>query len=172
MTGIMSRPFRRASAAAVTPRRARWASERALRASILGYCTSTAKQRSLTASNVPHTVVAPTYFYDNAFYDNALGGYRDVLNGMLELPLPASHLRGNSTAQVWARLSNSCCAIRRRTQSAGSSWPATRRNPRRSPQPCRMPTALASAASRRPCLPCATTARTWLPCGRPLRRRL
>jgi uncharacterized protein YbjT (DUF2867 family) len=43
-------------------------------------------ERALAASDVPHTVVAPTYFYDNA-----LGGYRDLLNGVLELPLPADH---------------------------------------------------------------------------------
>jgi uncharacterized protein YbjT (DUF2867 family) len=43
-------------------------------------------ERTLAASDVPHTVVAPTYFYDNA-----LGGYRDLLDGVLELPLPAGH---------------------------------------------------------------------------------
>lgn len=43
-------------------------------------------ERALAASDVPHTVVAPTYFYDNA-----LGGYQDLLAGVLELPLPADH---------------------------------------------------------------------------------
>ena len=43
-----------------------------------------ATERALAASGVPHTVVAPTYFYDNA-----LGGYRDLLDGVFELPLPA-----------------------------------------------------------------------------------
>lgn len=43
-------------------------------------------ERALAASDVPHTVVAPTYFYDNA-----LGGYQDLLDGVLELPLPAGH---------------------------------------------------------------------------------
>jgi uncharacterized protein YbjT (DUF2867 family) len=43
-------------------------------------------ERALAASDVPHTVVAPTYFYDNA-----LGGYRDLLDGVFELPLPAGH---------------------------------------------------------------------------------
>src|ERR1022692_693243 len=40
--------------------------------------------RALAAGDVPHTVVAPTYFYGNA-----LGGYQDLQNGVLELPLPA-----------------------------------------------------------------------------------
>jgi len=40
----------------------------------------------LAASGLPHTVVAPTYFYDNA-----LGGYQELLAGVLELPLPADH---------------------------------------------------------------------------------
>lgn len=40
-------------------------------------------ERALAASGLSHTVVAPTYFYDNA-----LGGYRDLLNGTLDLPLP------------------------------------------------------------------------------------
>lgn len=43
-------------------------------------------ERTLAASDIPHTVVAPTYFYDNA-----LGGYRDLLDGVFELPLPAGH---------------------------------------------------------------------------------
>jgi len=45
-----------------------------------------AVERALAASGLPHTVVAPTYFYDNA-----LGGYQDLLGGTLELPLPAGH---------------------------------------------------------------------------------
>jgi uncharacterized protein YbjT (DUF2867 family) len=45
-----------------------------------------AVERALAASDVPHTVVAPTYFYDNA-----LGGYQDLMHGVLELPLPAGH---------------------------------------------------------------------------------
>ena len=43
-------------------------------------------ERALSSSGLEHTVVAPTYFYDNA-----LGGYRDLLSGVLELPLPAYH---------------------------------------------------------------------------------
>ena len=43
-------------------------------------------ERRLAASGIPHTIVAPTYFYDNA-----LGGYREIQGGMLELPLPADH---------------------------------------------------------------------------------
>jgi len=43
-------------------------------------------EQALAASGLPHTVVAPTYFYDNA-----LGGYQDLLAGVLELPLPADH---------------------------------------------------------------------------------
>jgi uncharacterized protein YbjT (DUF2867 family) len=43
-------------------------------------------EQTLAASGIPHTVVAPTYFYDNA-----LGGYQDLLAGVLELPLPADH---------------------------------------------------------------------------------
>jgi uncharacterized protein YbjT (DUF2867 family) len=41
-------------------------------------------EQALAATSLPHTVVAPTYFYDNA-----LGGYQDLLDGVLELPLPA-----------------------------------------------------------------------------------
>jgi uncharacterized protein YbjT (DUF2867 family) len=41
-------------------------------------------EQSLAASGLPHTVVAPTYFYDNA-----LGDYQELLAGVLELPLPA-----------------------------------------------------------------------------------
>jgi uncharacterized protein YbjT (DUF2867 family) len=43
-------------------------------------------EQALATSGLPHTVVAPTYFYDNA-----LGGYQDLLAGVLELPLPADH---------------------------------------------------------------------------------
>lgn len=37
----------------------------------------------LTASGLPATIVAPTYFFDNA-----LGGRGELLDGVLELPLP------------------------------------------------------------------------------------
>jgi uncharacterized protein YbjT (DUF2867 family) len=40
----------------------------------------------LAESGLPHTVVAPTYFYDNA-----LGGRQDLVRGVLEIPLPESH---------------------------------------------------------------------------------
>ena len=43
-------------------------------------------ERALAASGLPHTVVAPTYFYDNA-----LGGYQDLLAGILDLSLPEDH---------------------------------------------------------------------------------
>jgi uncharacterized protein YbjT (DUF2867 family) len=43
-------------------------------------------EQTLAASGLPHTVVAPTYFYDNA-----LGDYQELLNGVLELPLQADH---------------------------------------------------------------------------------
>ena len=43
-------------------------------------------ERALATSGLPHTVVAPTYFYDNA-----LGGYQDLLTGVLELSLPPDH---------------------------------------------------------------------------------
>jgi uncharacterized protein YbjT (DUF2867 family) len=43
-------------------------------------------EQALAASGLPHTVVAPTYFYDNA-----LGGYSELLAGVLELPLQADH---------------------------------------------------------------------------------
>ena len=43
-------------------------------------------EQSLAASGLAYTVVAPTYFYDNA-----LGGSEDLLAGVLELPLPADH---------------------------------------------------------------------------------
>jgi uncharacterized protein YbjT (DUF2867 family) len=45
-----------------------------------------AVERRLAGSDLPHTVVAPTYFYDNA-----LGGYQDLLHGALKLPLPRDH---------------------------------------------------------------------------------
>jgi uncharacterized protein YbjT (DUF2867 family) len=45
-----------------------------------------AVERVLTASGLPHTVVAPTYFYDNA-----LGGADRLRRGVLDLPLPADH---------------------------------------------------------------------------------
>jgi uncharacterized protein YbjT (DUF2867 family) len=44
-----------------------------------------AVERELAASGVPHTVVAPTYFYGNA-----LGGLREIEEGALYLPLPPS----------------------------------------------------------------------------------
>jgi uncharacterized protein YbjT (DUF2867 family) len=43
-------------------------------------------ERELAGSGLTHTVVAPTYFYDNA-----LGGYQDLLRGTLELSLPEDH---------------------------------------------------------------------------------
>ena len=45
-----------------------------------------AVERILAASGLPHTVVAPTYFYDNA-----LGGADRLRRGVLDLPLPADH---------------------------------------------------------------------------------
>ncbi len=45
-----------------------------------------AVERALAASGLPHTVVAPTYFYDNA-----LGGADRLRRGVLDLPLPADH---------------------------------------------------------------------------------
>ena len=45
-------------------------------------------ERALSSSGLEHTVVAPTYFYDNAVGG---GGYHDLLTGVLELPLPAHH---------------------------------------------------------------------------------
>ncbi|MGW5382456.1 NmrA/HSCARG family protein [Nocardia sp. NPDC003963] len=41
-------------------------------------------EQELTASGLPATVVAPTYFFDNA-----LGGRQALLEGVLDLPLPA-----------------------------------------------------------------------------------
>lgn len=43
-------------------------------------------ERRLAASGIRHAIVAPTYFYDNA-----LGGYEELLGGVLALPLPADH---------------------------------------------------------------------------------
>jgi uncharacterized protein YbjT (DUF2867 family) len=43
-------------------------------------------ERALAISGLPHTVVAPTYFYDNA-----LAGYQDLLAGILDLSLPEDH---------------------------------------------------------------------------------
>ncbi|MDT7700603.1 MAG: hypothetical protein QOJ30_2928 [Pseudonocardiales bacterium] len=43
-------------------------------------------ERELAGGDLPYTVVAPTYFYDNA-----LGGEREILDGVLALPLPADH---------------------------------------------------------------------------------
>jgi len=40
----------------------------------------------LAVSDTAHTIVAPTYFYDNA-----LGSYQDILAGQFELPLPMDH---------------------------------------------------------------------------------
>jgi uncharacterized protein YbjT (DUF2867 family) len=45
-----------------------------------------AVERALAGSGLSHAVVAPSYFYDNA-----LGGYQDVLHGTLELSLPEDH---------------------------------------------------------------------------------
>ncbi|AXH95948.1 NmrA/HSCARG family protein [Ornithinimicrobium avium] len=41
-------------------------------------------ERELVAGQVPHTILGPVYFFDNA-----LGGKRQILEGVLELPLPA-----------------------------------------------------------------------------------
>ena len=43
-------------------------------------------ERELAGGDLPYTVVAPTYFYDNA-----LGGEREILDGVLALPLPPDH---------------------------------------------------------------------------------
>jgi uncharacterized protein YbjT (DUF2867 family) len=43
-----------------------------------------AVERALADSGLRHAVVAPSYFYDNA-----LGGYQDLLDGVLNVPLPA-----------------------------------------------------------------------------------
>ena len=47
------------------------------------FASKAAIERDLAASDVPHVVVAPTYFYDNA-----LGARADLLGGVLDLPLP------------------------------------------------------------------------------------
>lgn len=41
-------------------------------------------EQRIVSSGIAHTIVAPTYFYDNA-----LGGSSDIHNGLLQLPLPA-----------------------------------------------------------------------------------
>ncbi|MFI9617172.1 NmrA/HSCARG family protein [Streptomyces sp. NPDC052023] len=41
-------------------------------------------EAELASSGVPHTILGPTYFYDNA-----LGGAERILAGMLDLPLPS-----------------------------------------------------------------------------------
>ena len=41
-------------------------------------------ERELAAGDVPYTILGPTYFFDNA-----LGGQREIRDGMLVLPLPA-----------------------------------------------------------------------------------
>lgn len=41
-------------------------------------------EAELAAGDVPHTVLGPTYFFDNA-----LGGAQRILDGVLDLPLPA-----------------------------------------------------------------------------------
>lgn len=41
-------------------------------------------ERELAAGDVPYTILGPTYFFDNA-----LGGLRQIREGVLELPLPA-----------------------------------------------------------------------------------
>lgn len=51
--------------------------------SVPHFASKAAIERVLAASDVPHIVVAPTYFYDNA-----LGGRADLLAGVLDLPLP------------------------------------------------------------------------------------
>jgi uncharacterized protein YbjT (DUF2867 family) len=43
-------------------------------------------ESELAAGDVSYTVVAPTYFFDNA-----LGGEREIREGVLALPLPAAH---------------------------------------------------------------------------------
>lgn len=43
-----------------------------------------AVERALANSDLRYAVVAPTYFYDNA-----LGGYEDLMDGVLTLPLPS-----------------------------------------------------------------------------------
>lgn len=40
-------------------------------------------ERELTAGDVGYTILGPTYFFDNA-----LGGERDIRDGILQLPLP------------------------------------------------------------------------------------
>lgn len=40
-------------------------------------------EREIVAGDVPHTILGPTYFFDNA-----LGGERQIREGVLELPLP------------------------------------------------------------------------------------
>ena len=40
-------------------------------------------EAEIAASNVPYTILAPTYFFDNA-----LGGEHEIRGGVLQLPLP------------------------------------------------------------------------------------
>ena len=124
-------------------------------------------ERTLAASDVPHTVVAPTYFYDNA-----LGGYRDLLDGVLELPLPAGHPlqqldRPDLGAFVELVLRDPQAYAGRRIELASDAPTPAQMSAR-----WRMRWAAMSATPRCPCLPCAAAARTWLPCGNSCAARL
>jgi hypothetical protein len=70
--------------------------------------------------------VAPTYFYDNA-----LGGYRDLLDGVFELPLPAGHPLQQLDRPDLGAFVEIVLRDPRTYAGAGSSWPATRPLPRR-----------------------------------------
>jgi uncharacterized protein YbjT (DUF2867 family) len=96
-----------------------------------------AVERVLAASGLPHAVVAPTYFYDNA-----LGGYQDLLAGTLELPLPAGHRlqqlgRGDLGAFVALILADPAAFAGRRFELASDA-----------PTPAQMSQALAGALGR------------------------
>lgn len=53
------------------------------RAGVPHFESKAAVERALADSSLRYAVIAPTYFYDNA-----LGGYQDLLDGVLTLPLP------------------------------------------------------------------------------------
>jgi len=92
-------------------------------------------EKDLTASGLPYTITAPTYFFDNA-----LGGLDRIYAGILDLPLPpdrplqqvARPDLGGFRREGAARSD----AVRR---GLGTSWPVTPRRrhkwPRRSARP-------------------------------------
>jgi hypothetical protein len=93
-------------------------------------------ETELAASGVPHTVLGPAYFFDNALH-----GAARLRDGVLDLPLPADRPLHQLAAPTWAPLPRRRCSLLETIWGNASNSPAML-------PPRQMATALGTALDR------------------------